>query len=212
METFYGQRCSIPQKTSADAQKTSRYQPLIDKPLQHALKRATSLMNRCEIQGAFCGGLAVIIWGRPRATQDLDLIADIQPNMTENFLRAADDEGLIYDPEDATSLTEGGGFIRMLPRQKSEMLIPIDILVADTPLHLEAIKRSKRLKFGEIGINIISSEDLLLMKLVAFRPKDTFDLETVIDAVGPKLDLNYLRQWADTLGLRSRLETFLAGE
>ncbi len=175
-------------------------------PLQDALRSALELLRQTGMKAAFAGGLAVIIWGRPRITQDVDMLLELTPDTVDAFLQAASDLGFSYDTEEA-ALLPAGGFIRLMRDDAASF--PLDILVADTPLHQSALARVKRFELAGEQIPVISAEDLILMKLVAFRPKDTFDLETVIDAMSPKLDLPYLQMWADRLGLRARLETFL---
>ena len=52
---------------------------------------------------------------------------------------------------------------------------------------------------------MITPEDLVLFKLVAWRPKDQGHLIDLLLVVGP-LDDTYLATWADRLGVRDRLE------
>ena len=42
-------------------------------------------MNKTKINYMIIGGLAVIKWGRPRLTQDIDIIIQINNNQIQSF-------------------------------------------------------------------------------------------------------------------------------
>ena len=56
---------------------------------------------------------------------------------------------------------------------------------------------------------LVSPEDLILLKLLASRPRDLADIGDVLFTQG-ELDTTYLRHWADELGVRASLEQALA--
>jgi predicted nucleotidyltransferase len=186
---------------------------LVDRPLEDALRRALRLLGRSGLRGAFGGGLAVIIWGQPRVTQDLDLVLEVGRDAVADLLQAAREEGYTFEADAAACAEEllEGGFLRLVPPADAAP-VSLDLLLADTPLQRQALDRARTFELAGLQVPVLSPEDLILLKLVAFRPKDTFDLETVIDAVRETLDVDYLRGWADRLELRSRLEAFLARE
>jgi len=186
-------------------------QRVIGGPLEDALQRALALIRRVGVRGAFGGGLAVIIWGQPRVTQDLDLVVDVTGSAVDALLDAARAEGYVLDAEAGASAREllEGGFLRLLPPDGAAP-VALDLLLAQSELEQEALRRARVFEVSGLQVPVLSPEDLILLKLVAFRPKDTFDLETVIEATRDTLDLGYLRGWADRLAMRERLETFLA--
>lgn len=55
---------------------------------------------------------------------------------------------------------------------------------------------------------VVSPEDLILLKLIASRPRDIADVFDVLLAQG-QLDEEYLRNWANQLGVTSRLDDVL---
>lgn len=175
-------------------------------PLRASLLRAVELLEASGRPGAFIGGLGVIVWGRPRVTQDLDLLVDLPARCVRDFLALASERGYLFDVEEAALLSEGG-FLRII--HSDEPAIPLDLLVADTPLAEQAIQRAKAVPLEGAEVPLISGEDLLLLKLVAFRPKDTFDIEGLVDALGERLDRAYLERWAARLGLEGRLAAML---
>ncbi len=61
----------------------------------------------------------------------------------------------------------------------------------------------------DLDIELATAEDLILMKLIAFRPQDTLDLDTVFERRAAELDRDYLRGWADKLGVAGKLAMWL---
>jgi len=51
-------------------------------------------------------------------------------------------------------------------------------------------------------------KDLIVLKCVAYRPRDVIDIQDVLFIQG-ELDRDYMRLWADQLGVRSNLEESL---
>lgn len=70
------------------------------------------------------------------------------------------------------------------------------------------IERRKLVESPELTAEVITPEDLILMKLLAHRRKDLADIDDIFFVQG-QLDVAYLRLWADRLNVRSRLEEFL---
>jgi hypothetical protein len=55
---------------------------------------------------------------------------------------------------------------------------------------------------------LVSPEDLILLKLLANRPRDIADIGDVFFMQG-QLDVTYMKKWAQRLGVADRLEPFL---
>jgi hypothetical protein len=51
---------------------------------------------------------------------------------------------------------------------------------------------------------VVSAEDLILYKLVAYRYKDLGDAEAVLVRRRGQLDLDYLRTWANEIGVHTK--------
>ena len=108
---------------------------------------------------ALVGGLAMQIWGSPRLTGDLDVIAE---------------NNLGYD---GSPLSFGG--IRTI-----EGTVPLDVIIRSdewAPLYDESLKGAVRLE--DIPLPVVTPEYLVAMKMVAGRQKDESDVRylTLID-------------------------------
>jgi len=58
----------------------------------------------------------------------------------------------------------------------------------------QAVEQGTEIEIGEVTIPLISPEDLLVMKAVAHRPRDTADIEGILE-VRTGLDLDRVQRW-----------------
>ena len=133
----------------------------------------------------FIGGVAVLRWGEPRLTRDVDV----------SLLCPFGSEDEITEP----LLTSGySGRIpdaREFARRSRVLLltagnhVPIDIALAALPFEEGLIERSTLFEFDAgYSLRTCSAEDLIVLKLFAFRPRDVLDVETVVLRHGAALD------------------------
>jgi hypothetical protein len=78
--------------------------------------------------------------------------------------------------------------------------IVIEIQAAKTDFQSEVIHRATR----ERGGRVATPEDLIVMKLIADRPKDAVDLAGLVRL--PSIDWAYVERWAAEWGVADRLE------
>ncbi len=77
-------------------------------PIIEALRRAHALLEFVGVRGAVIGGVAVAVWGRPRATQDIDLIVELPEDKYSVLLEAAASQGYRHSEDDPEELLRGG--------------------------------------------------------------------------------------------------------
>lgn len=144
--------------------------------LTDELRNISRSLNKAGIDYAVCGGLALTIYGFPRATFDIDLL--IEPSSLEEALKVVGKHGFDIKGLDM-SFKERAVEIRRV----SKALDDGEILSLDLLLVTDQIKdvwRSRIELEWEFGvIPIISKEGLIRMKELAGRPKDIIDIETI---------------------------------
>jgi hypothetical protein len=81
-----------------------------------------------------------------------------------------------------------------------------DIFLAETDFLRSLI--SRRIKDTVNGFEawLVTAEDLILVKLIASRPRDIAEIADVV-TMQLHLDNQYLRHWADILGVRDKLDS-----
>jgi len=86
--------------------------------------------------------------------------------------------------------------------------IDVDIFLAESKFQESLLARRQREDYEGRQIWFVSPEDLILLKLIAGRPRDLVDVQDVFFTQG-QLDEAYLRRWAAALGVTERLEEAL---
>jgi len=148
-------------------------------------------LNEAGIASVVIGGVAVGTWGDPRVTRDVDLKVLLSRQDADRLLAllAPDYSSLLPDP--LTAL------------QKQAMLfvedaagVRLDLLLADTPYDVEAIRRGREVAVAPgLTIRLCSPEDLVIYKLISTRPRDHEDARGVIRRQGNALDDRYVLDW-----------------
>jgi hypothetical protein len=126
----------------------------------------------------FCviGGLAVLRWGQPRTTQDVDVSL---------FVDLGDEEAYIDHvlSRFASRIPDAREFAlthRVLLLQASNG-IPLDIALASFPFEEEIIARASSFELASgTVLTIVSCEDLLVFKSFSGRPQDWVDVEGIL--------------------------------
>lgn len=86
---------------------------------------------------------------------------------------------------------------------------PLDIIYAADQHEREAVQRTRTVMLHGLSLPVVGPEDLILLKLKAGRPTDFDDVISVVKNPRLQLDLAYLWNWTDRLGLQGELHYVL---
>jgi hypothetical protein len=176
-------------------------------PLFRTLEEALAILRAQGIAFALADGLAQQVWGRVRATRELDLI-----------LSMPGDRGALLDAFAARGMRTlreprllGDLELHSLSREDSEAFVDVsvDLLLARGGLGEDVVRRAVLLSVGSLEVPVVSAEDLLLLKLLADRVLDRVDAEDIVREQSGRLDLDYLTRTAAGLGLADQLAELL---
>lgn len=184
-------------------------------PLFRAAMEIQQFLQQRGWQFCIIGGLAVIRWGQPRATQDVDV----------TLLTGLGSEKQFVDP-----LMES--FSGRLPDTRQFALenrvvlvtatngVPLDITLAAYSYEEQVVSRASHFEFAP-GISLVtaSAEDLIVLKAFAGRDQDWNDIEGIADRQTGRLDWDYIIKEFTPLGelkgddaVLSRLESIQRGD
>jgi predicted nucleotidyltransferase len=138
------------------------------------------------------GGQAVLLHGRPRLTEDIDITLGADPTRLSEVLDVCTALELRPLPEDVEE------FVRrtfVLPAHHTASGIRVDFVFSTTPYEREAIGRATFVELAGASVPFASAEDLIIHKLFAGRPRDLEDAATVARRKGSDLDWAYLEKW-----------------
>ena len=137
------------------------------------------------------GGVAASILGRPRNTQDIDVLMSLNNDEWAELLDSAQKFGFTSRISDALKFAQRS---RVFLLKHIVSGIEIDISFGALPFEEECLARAIRVKIAGMTLPIPTPEDLIIMKAVSHRTKDFVDIEAIIDA-NSKLDLKRIREW-----------------
>jgi hypothetical protein len=162
--------------------------------LEHELIRAVELLAETfagqSISYALVGGLAVALRGRPRFTQDVDVLLDVPqlalPRLLDELVR------LGFNLDRNAVISE---FVRDHMTAFRFGSVRIDWLKPILPLFARTLADASSLTWTEgYPLRVATAEGLILMKMVAFRPQDQVDIETLLIANRDDLNVGLIRQ------------------
>ncbi len=184
-------------------------------PITITLKVIEAL-DRLGIPYLIGGSLASAIYGVARTTLDADLVADLRPEHAAPLAQALGEEFYV-DGEAILDAVRRRGSFNVI---HLETMFKVDIFVRkDRPFDRSQFRRRVLQPIStdpERMAYVASPEDTVLAKLEWYRmgrevsQRQWQDVLGILKAQGKRLDLAYLRDWAETLGVADLLEAALS--
>lgn len=176
---------------------------------RHLLIEVSNILQKLKIPHMITGGFAVLVWGRPRFTADIDIVVELKFENIDDLVKALSLLGKAnYIDKDAIkdALTHGGEFNFI----HGDTGIKVDFwMLEKTPFGLSRMKRRIAKSVLDKKVYFTSPEDLILNKLQWYQQNQSSrhmeDIESVFKISGEKLDTKYLKQWTRKLGVSNIL-------
>jgi len=167
--------------------------------MESVLAAVESLLQQASVACAIIGGHAVNAWVEPRITGNVDVTVHADASGIDRLRQILISAGYAIAREHGANLPSGPDFVRFV---SSDGVIVIEIQSAKTVFQSEVVRRAGL----HGGPRVATPEDLIILKLIANRPKDQVDLLSLCAL--PGLDWPYVEQWArawEVLGTLQRL-------
>jgi hypothetical protein len=169
--------------------------------------RLIALLEERSTPYALMGGIAVPIWGVPRATYDVDVVLSVDEEGLRAFLARAREHGFqVSSSFDSgfRDILQGMEKVRLEWWTESSRMVEVDVFLVSTSYQKAAFSRRERVRFDRREVWVLSAADLVLHKLVAGRPKDLADVQNILSVQGV-IDRPYLLEWGGRLGVSELL-------
>jgi hypothetical protein len=138
---------------------------------------AAEILDRLGGRWAFVGALAALRYRTtPRVTTDVDVLAEAVPGLADAFSEEGYEVTVLGDAGEPPHL--------IVVRGRGDR---IDILLPVVEYQLVALDRA--------ADHVITVEDVLVHKLIAWRPRDRDDIASILEA-GHAIDHGYVKRWA----------------
>jgi hypothetical protein len=178
-------------------------------PLRAALERA-------GVRYAIGGSWASTAFGEPRFTNDVDILADFNPETLDRFLGCLPSTFYV-DPQEALKAIHLGRPFNVI---HMPMAFKFDFFAAAAfPLGMEELDRAVFLAgsgLSEAPVPFVTAEDILLAKLHWFTTGGEVsgvqwrDIQGIVRGCGANLDRGYLERSAARLGVLDLLARALS--
>jgi hypothetical protein len=158
-------------------------------PLLEAAQRLQDLLDSWKWRFCLIGGIALLRWGDARFTRDVDV------SLLTGFGREDEYISRLLNADYRGRMEDAAGFAR---RHRVLLVtapngVPVDIALAALPFEARAIERATLFEFAPgCLLRTCSAEDLMVLKLFAFRAQDLADVESLAARRGKSLDWAYV--------------------
>ena len=159
-------------------------------PVVELFADLAAALDAARVPWYLFGAQAAIIHGAARLTADVDVTIQLPAAMSSGALvQALEERGFqrrIADP----GLIERS---RVIPLVHVATALPLDVVIAGPGLEEQFFERAQTREIDGVPVRIASAEDVVVMKVLAGRPKDVEDVVVILAAQQEELDVGYVR-------------------
>ncbi len=139
------------------------------------------------------GGQAVLLYGEPRLTRNIDITLGTGPERLAEVLDLVTARGwqvLVDSPADFVQRT------MVLPCLEPNSGIRMDFIFSFSAYEQQAMERVRRVPIGKAEVRFASVEDLIIHKIIAGRPRDLEDARSIL-LKNHNIDVPYIHRWLE---------------
>ncbi len=137
------------------------------------------------------GGQAVLLYGEPRITRDIDVTLGIDIDEVDKIKQVIRNLQLRILPKQADDFVKD---TRALPVVEESSGVRVDFVFSFIAFERQAIQRAIKVKVGGYPVSYVSLEDILIYKLVSGRAIDIEDVKNILRK-NPVYDRDYVLKW-----------------
>jgi len=160
--------------------------------IEKLIKKIAHCLDKEDIPYMIIGGQAVLLYGTPRLTRDIDITLGVDADkfiLIEKVCRKVGLKLLPENPEDFAIET------KVLPAEELESRLRVDFIFSFTPYESQAIKRTKEVTMDGYPVKFASCEDVIIHKMIAARAVDIEDVKNILIKNKNELDPGYIKKW-----------------
>jgi predicted nucleotidyltransferase len=160
--------------------------------IEKLLKKIAGCLDKGRIPYMIIGGQAVLIYGRPRLTRDIDITLGVDTDKFTLVERVCKKLSLKLLPESPEEFAEQ---TKVLPAEESKSGIRLDFIFSFTTYESQAIGRAKKVSIDGYPVKFASCEDVIIHKMVAGRAIDQEDVKNILIKNRSSIDVRYIKRW-----------------
>jgi predicted nucleotidyltransferase len=155
------------------------------------LKKIAKELDLKSIPYMVIGGQAVLLYGEPRLTKDIDITLGVDIDKIEEVLDSIKNIDLLPLPENTKDFVEK---TFVLPVKDTATNVRVDFIFSKTSYESQAIKKSNKIKIKDYFVKFARLEDVIIHKIFAGRPRDMEDVKSIL-IKNPDFDKSYIKKW-----------------
>ena len=158
--------------------------------LRDKIAYVAGLLDLNGIPYAVGGAISIAYWAEPRGTGDIDINIFLRAGHAGRVANLLAGAGITSDTERIVREVTATAQVRV-----DYDGTPLDLFFNNLPFHESCAERKVRVPFGEIEMNVLSAEDLVVCKAMFNRSRDWPDIEQIMYVQGGQFDLDYTLGW-----------------
>jgi len=158
---------------------------------EEILAKLARALDKNNIPYMIIGGQAVLLYGEPRLTRDIDVTLGVDVNALPELIEICKKLSLTPLPLDIAGFVEQ---TMVFPVKDDSTGIRIDFIFSFTSYEKKAIKRAREIPIKKTIVKFASPEDVIIHKIFAGRARDLDDVKSIL-LKNPSVDLPYIRKW-----------------
>lgn len=162
--------------------------------IEELLSRLAQGLDDASIPYMIIGGQAVLVYGRPRLTRDVDVTLGVDADKFRTVEGVCRKLGLRILPDNPEEFAQQ---TRVLPAEDADLKIRVDFIFSFTPYEAQALNRAKEVIMAGYPVRFASCEDIIIHKMVASRAIDEEDVKSILVRNKDSIDIAYVRKWLD---------------
>lgn len=171
---------------------------------EEAVGRLVRRLEALGIPYMVAGSVASSHHGRPRATNDADVVIDPSPEALDTLVAALLADGYYVDPRIAREALRARRLFNVID---PESAFRVDLMIRnDRPFSRQEFARRERRELEGLPVFVATAEDTILSKLEWARKageveRHLADALGVLQVSGDRIDRAYVARWAAALGV-----------
>ncbi len=168
------------------------------------LEKVIRVFEQLQIPYLVTGSVAAMAYGEPRLTNDIDIVAGVNQSHIAGLLDAFPSNEFYISEEMIRNAIQRNGQFNIIHPSSG---LKIDIIIRkDTPFDRSRFARIRQIAPAEsYQANFASPEDVIVKKMEFYREggseKHLRDITGILKISAKEVDLDYITQWANQLGL-----------
>jgi hypothetical protein len=170
--------------------------------IEQILNLVCDFLNKNDIDYVIVGGFAVLFYGNPRTTMDIDYVIQLEDENIPVLIQFLQKNGFHADESDMRAAFRERSHCTV---EDKETMFRLDIKGVYSEMDERTLRNKRKVELNDIAVWIASPEDTIVNKLVFAREQDVKDALGILVRQSDALDIVYLENTAKKIGVYDSL-------